>query len=78
MTSFIPLTELQARLPEILEQMHLGEKLFVTGQEGHVVATFIKEPPPRTVPRQPGTAAGKLTIVAEDDEHLKDFAEYMG
>ncbi|MCI0461350.1 MAG: hypothetical protein L0Z62_30750 [Gemmataceae bacterium] len=77
MTSFIPLTELQARLPAILEQMHPGEKLFVTSPEGHIVATFKKEPPPRTAPRQPGSAARLLTIVADDEEHLQDFAEYM-
>ena len=27
--------------------------------------------------RQPGSAKGMLTIVAEDDEHLEDFREYM-
>jgi hypothetical protein len=28
-------------------------------------------------PRQPGSAKGKLRIIAEDDEHLRDFQEYM-
>lgn len=28
-------------------------------------------------PRVPGLLKGKLTILAEDDEHLADFAEYM-
>ena len=27
--------------------------------------------------RQPGSAIGKLTIHAEDDEHLDDFVEYL-
>ncbi len=35
MSSFLPLTELQARLPEILGQMLPGQKLFVTGVDGH-------------------------------------------
>lgn len=74
MSSFTSLAEVQARLPEMLDQMHPGEKRFVTGEDGHIIATIVKEPPPRTAPRQPGTAAGKLVIVAEDDEHLKDFA----
>jgi prevent-host-death family protein len=26
---------------------------------------------------QPGLCKGMITIVADDDEHLKDFAEYM-
>ena len=29
-------------------------------------------------PRQPGSAKGKLIILKDDDEHLKDFEEYMG
>jgi hypothetical protein len=28
-------------------------------------------------PRQPGSAKGKLVILADDDEHLQDFQEYM-
>ena len=28
-------------------------------------------------PRQPGSAKGKLIIVADDEEHLEDFKEYM-
>ncbi len=27
--------------------------------------------------RQPGSAKGKLVILADDDEHLADFANYM-
>ena len=28
-------------------------------------------------PREPGSARGKLTIVDDDDEHLRDFGDYM-
>lgn len=28
-------------------------------------------------PRVPGLMKGKLTILAEDDEHLADFKDYM-
>jgi hypothetical protein len=28
-------------------------------------------------PREPGLLRGFITIVSDDDEHLKDFAEYM-
>ena len=27
--------------------------------------------------RTPGSARGKLTMIAEDDEHLDDFKDYM-
>jgi len=33
--------------------------------------------PSKTHPRQKGSAKGKLIIHTEDDEHLKDFQEYM-
>ncbi len=29
------------------------------------------------MPRRPGSAVGRLLVIAEDDEHLKDFQEYM-
>jgi hypothetical protein len=28
-------------------------------------------------PRQPGSAIGTLTILADDEEHLQDFQNYM-
>ena len=36
-----------------------------------LVATTVVRPP-----RVPGLMKGKLAVLAEDDEHLKDFAEY--
>ena len=27
--------------------------------------------------RMPGSAVGKLKVLVEDDEHLKDFQDYM-
>lgn len=46
--------------------------------EAHVLVTFLTSGKPATrQPRQPGTAKGRLTINVEDDEHLKDFQEYM-
>ena len=33
--------------------------------------------PRKSWPCHPGTAKGILTILAEDDDHLADFQEYM-
>lgn len=41
-----------------------------------VVLEFTDAKPDRR-PRQPGTAKGVLTVISDDDDHLKDFAEYM-
>lgn len=68
--------EAQARLPELIEQLQLGESLVITRNETPV-ARLTAEGPPRRKPRQPGNCKEMLTIVADDEEHLKDFAEYM-
>ncbi len=31
----------------------------------------------RRQPRQPGSAKGKLLVLSEDEEHLKDLKDYM-
>jgi antitoxin (DNA-binding transcriptional repressor) of toxin-antitoxin stability system len=41
------------------------------------VAKLVGQQRPVRKPRQPGSAKGKLTILAEDDEHLENFEEYM-
>lgn len=73
----IPLEEAQAHLPELIEQLHPGEALVIT-RDNKPVARLTAEAPPKRKPRQPGNCKGMMTIVADDDEHLKDFAEYMG
>ena len=35
--------------------------------------TSIKQPPPRL----PGSAKGKLRVIADDDEHLAGFHDYL-
>jgi hypothetical protein len=52
--------------------------------EARVIVTFLPAtnrlaaaPPNVRQPRHPGSAQGKLTILAEDEEHLRDFQEYL-
>jgi antitoxin (DNA-binding transcriptional repressor) of toxin-antitoxin stability system len=71
----ITLEEAQARLPELVSTLVPGEEIRIT-REGHLVATLVA-PPRESWPCQPGTAKGILAIVAEDDDHLADFREYM-
>jgi antitoxin (DNA-binding transcriptional repressor) of toxin-antitoxin stability system len=68
--------EVQARLPELVHQIEAGEEVLIV-REGKPVAKLVAPPPmPMGVPI-PGRGKGKLTIHSDDDEHLKDFAEYM-
>jgi prevent-host-death family protein len=75
--STITLEEAQARLPELIEQLQPGEALIIT-RNAQPVARLLAAEKPKRQPRKPGSAKGMLTIVSDDDEHLKDFEEYMG
>ena len=71
----VTLEEAQAKLPELIGGLAKGEELVIT-EGGRIVARVVGE---RSERRRlgPGFAKGMLTIVADDDDHLKDFAEYM-
>jgi antitoxin (DNA-binding transcriptional repressor) of toxin-antitoxin stability system len=71
----ITLEEAQAHLKDLIEQKP-GEELVIE-DAGRTVARLIVEKKPARKPRVPGLAKGMLTILAEDEEHLKDFEEYM-
>ena len=53
-----------------------GEELLITRNE-QPVAKLVGQQRPIRKPRRPGSAKGKLVILAEDDEHLKDFKDHM-
>ena len=72
----ISLEEVQARLPEIVHSLGDGGEVVI--MEGHqTVARLIGPPLSKRRRRRPGSARGKLTVLAEGDEFLKDFGEYI-
>ena len=73
----VTIEEAQAKLKELIHQMTPGEELIITENQ-QTVAKLVSEPSsqPRRRPG-PGLGKGILTIISEDDDHLKDFAEYM-
>ena len=74
--SAINLTEAQARLPELIASLSPGEQIQIVDRNGPV-ARLVREAALSPQARRPGSAKGKLVILAEDDEHLRDFGEYM-
>ncbi len=74
--STITIEEAQAKLPEIIDKLAPGEELIITRND-QPIAKLVGQWRPARKPRQPGSAKGKLIILAEDDEHLEDFKEYM-
>lgn len=74
--SIVSLDEAQAHLPELIEGLQPGESLIIT-RDDKPIARLIGENVQNRKPREPGNCRDILTIVSDDDEHLKDFAEYM-
>ena len=72
----IELTRAQAELTTLVHQLALGEELTLT-ENGVPVARITATGPMPGRNRVPGLWLGKAVIIADDDEHLKDFAEYM-
>ena len=71
----ITLEEAQDHLAEIIEQLPPGEEIVIT-RGGEPVAKLSSTSEQRPHPVR-GRGRGMLTIISEDDDHLKDFAEYM-
>lgn len=71
----ITIEEAQARLPQLIDQLAPGEELVIT-RDSRPIAQIVGLPAetPRPVP---GRGRGKLIIISEDDDHLKDFEDYM-
>jgi antitoxin (DNA-binding transcriptional repressor) of toxin-antitoxin stability system len=70
--SSVTLEQAQAQLPELISKLGPGEELAIM-RDNQRIARIVAERPRRT----PGLFKGVLTIIKDDDEHLKDFAEYM-
>jgi len=73
----VTLEEAQARLPDLIEHLAPGSEVVITRNQ-QPIARLRAEEKPKRKPRKAGNCKGMLTIVADDDEHLKDFREYMG
>jgi prevent-host-death family protein len=74
----VTLREAQANLSDLIHQLSPGDELVIT-ENNQPVARLVSElPKPRPGLRAPpGLGKGFITIVSDDEEHLKDFAEYM-
>jgi antitoxin (DNA-binding transcriptional repressor) of toxin-antitoxin stability system len=74
--TIVTIEEARARLPQLIERLGVGEELVITRNQQPIARLLVEEKPSRK-PRKAGNCKGMLTIMADDDEHLKNFAEYM-
>lgn len=72
----VSVEEAQANLRELIHKMPSGEEIVITENQQPIAKLVAEEKAPRQ-PRKPGRCKGMITLTFEDDEHLKDFAEYM-
>jgi antitoxin (DNA-binding transcriptional repressor) of toxin-antitoxin stability system len=76
MSTSISVDEAQSNLREIIAQLAPDEEVVITENQQPVAKLVAK----RATDHQrlgPGLCKGMLTIVADDEEHLRDFDEYM-
>jgi antitoxin HicB len=71
------LKQSRAKLRESICNLAPGEELIVRKGQRPVTKVVGRGVPARK-PRIAGSAKGKLVVLVEDDEHLKDFEEYIG
>jgi prevent-host-death family protein len=72
----VTLQEAQAKLPDLIHKLTPGEEVVIT-ENNEPVAKLVGQQPSDQKPRVPGNCKGMITLAVEDDEHLKDFEEYM-
>ncbi len=74
MQTTIAMEDIQVTLPELIDRMTPGDEVILT-RNHQPVAKLVSETPPPCRPRVPGLGKGMITILSDDDDHLKDFAE---
>ena len=77
----VTVEQAQSSLKELIERSTQGESILITQDEKPVaqivpVGASVSAAAPKPKPRF-GSCKGMLIIVSDDDDHLKDFAEYM-
>ena len=74
----VTIQEAQAKLTDLIHNLSPGEEVVIT-ENNQPVAKLVSEQPKRKpgLRPPPGLGKGFITIISDDDEHLKDFAEYM-
>jgi antitoxin (DNA-binding transcriptional repressor) of toxin-antitoxin stability system len=71
----VTVEEAQASLPDIIAKTPPGEGVLIV-QDDKALAELIRLPLEKPRPL-PGRCKGMLTVLSDDDEHLKDWIEYM-
>jgi prevent-host-death family protein len=75
MTINVTIDEAQNRLRDLIAGLNPDEEVVITENQ-RPVARLVSQKTP-SPDRSLGFARGMISIVADDDEHLNDFSDYM-
>jgi antitoxin (DNA-binding transcriptional repressor) of toxin-antitoxin stability system len=75
MTKMVDVDVAQTTLNELIDGLKPDEQV-VLMRDQQPVAILLPSPR-RHKPRKAGNCKGMIKVLADDDEHLEDFAEYM-
>jgi len=74
----VTIEDAQARLSELIEQLHPGEEIVITRDQKPVALLIEAGLPTELLQRLLGTLKGTVRYIAPDfDAPLEDFKEYM-
>ena len=76
MLETLTVQEAQENFARVIANLTPGSEVVIT-KDSLPIAKIISTSEKVRQPRKPGSAKGKLIVLAEDDEHLLDFQEYM-
>ena len=76
MSATVTIEEAQAHLAELVSKLTPGQEIVIM-ENDQPVATLTGQYTRARQPRQPGSAKGQFIIVADDEEHLEDFKDYL-
>lgn len=76
MSLTVSVEEAQGKLKQLISQLGPGDELIIT-EDDRPIATLSAKTAEQRKRRVPGLGKGMITILSDDDEHLKDFSEYM-
>ena len=78
MSTIVTMEEAASHLRELIHQLAPVEELLIT-ENNEPVAKLVSElaKSPRKQRPGPGLCKGMITIISDDNDHLKDFVEYL-
>ena len=76
MPVMITIEQAQAKLKELIHGLAPGDEIVIT-ENRQPIAKLVGQPPKPLLRPAPGLGKGFIAILEDDDEHLKDFAEYL-